>query len=71
MLSSERERIAYRVTPLSDIRRVVRVKAEKREREVVDEGGSLGNGPRCNKKRERKMTEEREVTRSSRKLEIF
>lgn len=52
MLSSEREGITYRVTPLSDIRRVVRVKAEKRG-EVVDEGGSLGNGPRCNKKRQR------------------
>lgn len=44
MFSSERERIAYRVTPLSDIRRVVlRVEAEKRERwltrEVVLETG--------------------------------
>lgn len=72
MLSSECECIAYRVTPLSDIRRVVHVKAEKRERwltrEVVLETGQdvikRGEG-------ERKMTEEREVARSSRKLEIF
>lgn len=73
-LFPERERIAYRVTPLPDIRRVVRVKAEKRKRwltrEVVLETGqdAIKRG-----EREGKMTEraEREVARSSRKLEIF
>jgi len=59
---------------LPDIRRVVRVKAEKRKRwltrEVVLETGqnAIKRG-----KREEKMTEdtEREVARSLRKLEIF
>lgn len=37
MLSSERERIAYRVTPLSDIRRVARVKVQKRRKRLTRE----------------------------------
>lgn len=37
MISFECERIGYRVTSLSDIRRVVRVKAERRKRWLTRE----------------------------------
>lgn len=46
--------IAYRVMLLPDIRRVVRGEKE----EMVDEGGSLGNGPKCNKKRKERRKDD-------------
>lgn len=59
MLSSEREPIAYRVTALSDIRRVVRVKVQKRKKRLTREV-ALETGQDVIKKKKKRKREEEE-----------
>lgn len=60
-LLRERERIAYRVTSvLSDIRRVVRVKVQKRKRRLTREV-ALETGQDVIKERERKKRPKEEA----------